>query len=117
MKEVKYYVAEDGTKFDDEDECLEYESKTAERIFKDTAFLFDEKGRQLPLSGNAFDVAIYIKATTDAAARFMAEKFGDWTTPWNQMGIIKPGCWAYVNDGWVSIEEIEEIHKILYEIS
>lgn len=114
MQLVQYYLADDGTKFDDEEECLDYEAELRAKSFKDTAFFLDENGRKLPLNREGFDEAIFMKAITDAAAQFLAEDLID-PLPWRFGEAPKAGAWVWMDNRWVSIGEIEKMYKILRE--
>lgn len=115
------YIADDGTRFDYEYECEQYEAAKRAEKFKDTALLFDRNGKTLPLDEESFEDAYFLKAVTDEAAQYMAEIFECWTTPWNSEYTdftqgIEAGCWAYINEKWSSIDDVKNIIKILREI-
>ena len=118
MKTITTYIANDGTEFNNEWECQDYEAEQEARKYQDTAILLDEDGERLPLCDDSFQEAFYIKAVTDEAARFMAERFVCWSTPWNEYG-IEPhaGIWAFFNEEWTQAEEIEKVYKIIRKIS
>lgn len=115
------YIADDGTRFDNEWDCERHEAKKRAEEFKDTAFLFDHDGKILSLDGDGFEEACYLKAITDDAARYMAEIFAGWCTPWNSeysdlTQSIKAGCWAYINGMWTSTDDVKNIVKTLRKI-
>lgn len=117
MRVIKTYVAEDGTTFDNEQECAEYEEELRINTFADTALLFDEEGNKMPLSAMNFERAIYIKAVTDEAAAFMAEEFRYCDNPWWNSDTAKAGCWVFFGDAWRPIEDILEMARIIEQIS
>lgn len=108
-KEIIYY-ADDGTKFDDEYECEEYEQKIKSNKFKDTALLFDEYGKRLYLTSDGYESAVYIVCKTSEAAEFIYEQMGhSLYTPWDSYRATPcAGCWKWDNDvdKWVSVEEL-----------
>ncbi len=116
MKIIETYVAEDGTEFNNEQECCEYEEKLRAQPFADTALLFDAEGNKMSLSAVSFENATYIKAVTDEAAAYMAKEFKDWDNPWWNSGIVEAGCWAYFGDGWEPVEDILAMARIIKRI-
>lgn len=76
MKEVVYYVAEDGTKFDDDDKCLAYEKNILWSPYINQIHFFNSKIH--PVS-TTFDnlsngEVFFIKVDTDEAAVFLQEE-------------------------------------------
>lgn len=117
MTTVTTYIAEDGTKFDSEWECMDYEAEQEAKEYADTAFLFDDKGERLSLHSDSFNEAFFIKATTNEAAQFMAERFEGWSTPWYDRGIApQAGMWVFFNEEWTALEEIEHAYKMMQKL-
>lgn len=116
MTVLKVYVAEDGTKFSDELECIHYEDELRANQFRTTALLFDEDGKPLPLSVGGFESAYYIRAVTDEAAAYMAEEFKDYDNPWYREGHTNAGAWVFFNDNWTAADTIFKIAEILGKI-
>ena len=50
MKEIYMYVADDGTMFDDEDECRAYELEQALGNFQDGITLYNYKGNKIKIN-------------------------------------------------------------------
>ena len=126
MKEIRYFEAEDGTRFENESECRMYELlKLLEANKKDfdvyyydqTRITFDWKAElQIP------DDVFFIKVDTESAVCALIEWF-------DYFGVRHPfeyryperciGHWMYdenrrYEDCWVRIEEVHErIHNIL----
>lgn len=49
MTELHLYVADDGTKFEDEEECLQYEAENRAKELKGRVVLLDNLFRPIPL--------------------------------------------------------------------
>lgn len=120
-KEITY-IANDGTKFEDYNKCLDYENKDKYLEFKDTALLFDRNGNQMPLCANVFRYqTCYIKALTDEAAQFMAKTFKEYNNPWtitswsdwDNYNPIKAGVWVRYEGKWISATELQSWLNIL----
>ncbi len=119
MQIIKTYIAEDGTKFDNEWECAEHEEKLTAQKFADTAFIYDKDGNPLPMVASGFETAVYLVAKTDEAAAFMAELFKDWCNPWwNSCEAVAAGCWVSPDgDEWQPAEDILKMARIIEQIS
>jgi hypothetical protein len=128
MKEICYYEADDGTKFDNEGECRRYEIfvalKSNEKDF--SVYYYDQTkinfcvddAEKLETPDNVF----YIKVDTESAVCALIEWF-------DFFGVRHPfeyryperciGHWIYdenrrYEDCWVKIEEVHDrIHNIL----
>ena len=74
MRVIKTYIADDGKRFDSEYECMEYEEKLRSNKFADSAFLFDQDGKKLPLTGDGFEQAYFIICKTEEAADYLYEE-------------------------------------------
>ena len=126
MKEIRYFEAEDGTKFDNEGECRRYEIflelKNNEKDF--SVYYYDQTKFSFCFDGElaAPDNVFYIKVNTEDAVCALIEWF-------DFFGVRHPfeyrypnrciGHWMYdenrkYEDCWVRIEEVHErIHNIL----
>ena len=90
------YRADDGTEFNSEQECFEYETKSAELFdaLKHEIFAYDHRGDFLDL-GNwdpedleyAFDRISYITFTTQNAIDLFMSKANDFGQPYFENGI------------------------------
>ncbi len=118
MTVVKTYIAEDGKKFDDEWECVEYERELKSNQFKDVAFLFDDEGHQLPLTDAGFEDCMFIVCKTDEAAAYMYNEFcTGYFLPWGCADEAKAGMWISINDNWRELEEFLPLAKVAIKIS
>ena len=125
MKEVHYYVADDGKRFDQEWECVEYERKKEFEEYKDEVVFLDYYKKPIPLEEINTDRVEYIIVKTDR----VAEAIGKW---FNEDGAIDPfygtyegcvGTWVYgeiidKGDVWYKLElEIEKMQTLLNEVN
>ena len=124
MKEVRYWLANDGTKFDDECDCIRYEKKKKFEHYKnDFAFYDEQKNIILPEEADVEEISIIVMKTPAAA-----EYVGDW---FEEYGCYNPfdgcefgneiGTWVWgelleMGDEWIKLEtEIEKLQKFLVE--
>ena len=129
MKEhIKYtYEAIDGTMFDNEDKCQEYEDAL---IAKDaTIRMYNAKLELLPNNCPGFDEAVYLNIQTEKDIEFiehLCKVEGIWS-PWKEQtrgGRIvsperKPGVYRYDNniELWINMgEELAEMQIVFEKI-
>ena len=125
MQEVRYWLANDGTKFDDEYDCIRYERKKKLENYKNDFIFYDEqKNIIFPEEANVEEISIIVIKTPDAA-----ECIGEW---FEDDGYPNPfrgcefghevGTWVYgelleMGVEWVKLEaEIERLQNFLNEI-
>lgn len=126
MKEVRYYEADDGTKFDDEGECRRYEIFVALKSNEKDFSVYDYDQTKINFCVDeeleAPDQVFYIKVDTELAVYALIDWF-------DFCGVRHPfeyryperciGHWMYdenrrYENCWVRIEEIHDrIHNIL----
>lgn len=119
MTEVTKYIADDGTEFDDEWDCRQYE--WTQTIGEPTFFLLGSELNLLDVkNANSYDDAWYIYIPTFDALRQLKKVWGegfiDTLSPWfiwKDEDEIDLGLWAYDdsihNDGWYHLGKyIEE---------
>lgn len=125
MIEIRFWQADDGTKFDDEYDCIQYERKKKLEDYKKD-FIFYDYNKCLipPEEANAERICIIVVKTPAAA-----EYIGEW---FESDGCCSPfdgcefghevGTWVYgelleMGDEWVKLEaEIERLQNFLAEI-
>lgn len=110
MKEIKYYIADDGTEFDSEDECLEYENRFSsimdKIIFIQDREILDPKESNIKHCCE-WCTAIYVPHEEDIeTVSQMFDSFGV-ENPFNNC--YRSGI-HYYEDGWISLDE--EIEKL-----
>lgn len=126
MKEVRYFEAEDGTRFENESDCREYEL-TQELLNNEKNFeIYDSKQTKMTPFFNGKlqepDMIFYINVKTESAVCALTEWF-EWFDVRCPFECRYPhhciGHWMYdenrrYEDCWVRIEEIHDrIHSIL----
>ena len=125
MQEVRYWLANDGTKFDDEYDCIRYErQKKLENYKNDFIFYDEQKNIIFPEEANADQISIIVIKTPDAA-KCVGAWFEDdgCCNPFDgcEFG-HKVGTWVWgdlleMGDEWVKLEaEIERLQNFLNEI-
>ena len=86
MKELHLYIAEDGTEFGDEEECLRYEAGYRAQELKGRVFLLDDVFKPIPLSDlSQWENAYFIYAKDVQALRDLSDVWD-----WDLVGIAPP---------------------------
>ena len=127
MKEIRYYVADDGTKFDKERECFNYEftQKIKNMVGKDFK-LFD--GNYKEIIDCAYDCiydAFAIQVLTIEGAKFLVEWADDYgtTMPFDNLDIDNEdeellGTWVYDilgREDWTHLDKFKrEVDKLYF---
>ena len=125
MREVRYWVAEDGTQFEDEYECAQYENGKRLEECKDDFVFYDYNKCLIPPEEAIAEKICIIVVKTPAAAEYIGEWF-------ESDGCCSPfdgcefghevGTWVYgelleMGGEWVKLEaEIERLQNFLAEI-
>lgn len=125
MKEICYYLAEDGKRFDDRWECIEYERRKALEDHKDEFQFYNYRKEPIPIEEATTEDVIYIVVKSESCT----EAIGDW---FNSDGCEDPfegvycecvGTWVYgeiIDRGgeWLKLElEIEKLQTLINEIN
>lgn len=88
MRELHLYIAEDGTEFEDEQECYAYETEQSAKKLKGKVVLLDEEFRPIPLGSLAdWDKTFFIFAK-DVSALYELRAVWDW----DLTGLCIPDC-------------------------
>ena len=78
MRELHLYIAEDGTEFEDEQECLAYETAQSAKTLKGKVILLDEYFKIIPLDNLAeWDKTFFVFAK-DVSALHELRDVWDW---------------------------------------
>lgn len=127
MREIRYFEANDGTRFENERECVEYEHRTTLTQYKDDFKIFNCHRQEMDINdvNTTQDDVFYIIVKTPAAA----DVIGEW---FEYYGAYNPfedcdgwrnavGTWAYDDDyhseGWYKVEtKLDELQSILAEL-
>lgn len=127
MKEVRYFEANDGKRFESERECVEYEHRTTMTQYKGDFKIFNCHRQEMDINdeNTTQDDVFYIIIKTPAAA----DVIGDWfeyygaDNPFEECGGWRNavGTWAYNDDyhseGWYKVEtKLDELQTILTDL-
>ena len=123
MTEVKYWVAEDETKFNDYWDCYQYERKTELRKFKNDFTFFDVHCKPLSIDRANTDNIEYIIVKTIECT----EMLNDW---FEEDGVVSPfenrpkeertGTfrWENLTGEWKRVEnELADLDKLLNDLN
>lgn len=125
MKEICYYLADDGKRFDDRWECIEYERRKALEAHKDEFIFLDYHKNVIPIEQATTESVMYIVVKSESCT----EAIGDW---FNSDGCEDPfdgvycecvGTWVYgeiidKGDEWFKLElEIEKLQTLIEELN
>ena len=123
------YFAEDGTEFETESECIQYERKFSDLVheLQNGIHAYDEQGNFLDL-GNwdmedleyAFEQITYIKFDNQKAIDVFVEKANDFGLPCFEHNIKRPLVvgeryyYSYDEDAWYCVEDkLKELGEII----
>ena len=117
MTELHLYIADDGTEFEDEEECLRYEAGCRAQGLKGVVLL-DENFRPLPLSDlSQWENAWFIYAKDIQALRDLSDVW-DWdlvgVSPPRFLFADTPGLFAYdetIDDWYHMGTRLQEIQS------
>ena len=115
MKEVLYYVADDGTRFDDRWDCLQYERRTILNEWKDDFVFLNRNKEIIPIEEARTEDVFYIIIKH----RRCAPAIGGW---FEEDGCLDPFDGMYdktVEGTWVwgeIIDKDEEYYLVEFEI-
>ncbi len=108
MKKVVKWIAEDGTKFDNEDECYYYEREIKAKKIENEFLMLDFDGQPVKNPFGDFDKVGYIFVKTYDAGDFLYEELAqNYCTPWDDYE-SRTGAWFYEgeSDRWISLQEV-----------
>ena len=119
MREVHLYIADDGTEFEDEEECLRHETGCRAQKLKGQVTLLDENFRLIPLSDlGQWENAWFIYAKDIQALRDLSDVW-DWDLTGMRaprfLFADTPGLFAYDEtiDEWYHVgTRLQEIQSI-----
>ena len=126
MKEICYYVADDGKRFDDRWECIEYERRVNLEKHKDEFVFLDYRKNVIPIEQATTEEVMYIIVKNAKCA----EAIGEWfesdscLSPFEGFYYEVEGTWVYgdiLNEGsdeWLKLElEIEKLQTLHKEVN
>jgi hypothetical protein len=125
MQEICYYVADDGKKFDDRWDCIEYERRKVLETHKDEFQFFDYRKQPIPIEEATTENVTYIIVKSDKCV----EAIGNWfdndgcRDPFEGVYCECVGTWVYGDaidrgDEWLKLElEIEKLQTLIAEVN
>ena len=125
MKEIRFWQADDGTKFDDEYECIEYERKTILKNHKDDFVFLDCNREAISIEDAKTDNICYIIVKNQKYAYDIGSWFESDGCPDPFYGFYPnvEGTWVWgdileMGDEWVHLEsEIEKLQTLVKELN
>lgn len=125
MIEICYYKADDGTRFDDRWECIQYERQKALEKFKDDFQFFDYNRCPIFLDNADTEKVTYIVVKNARCAEAIDEWFNSdsCVAPFDGFYEEVVGTWVYgevidKGDEWCKLElEVEKLQDIINEIN
>lgn len=118
MKTIITYMADDGTKFDDEKKCIQHENKTLLREIKADCSIKKENGESISLYDilDKWDDVAFIYVKTDEAAYILNDYLcnGGYESPWDNRETLA-GAFYYAPwcNEWISLDEYRTAVKLL----
>lgn len=125
MKEICYYLADDGKKFNDRWECIEYERRKELEAHKNDFQFFDYRKKPIPIEKARTEDIVYIVVKSDSCA----EAIGEWfendscVDPFDGVYCECVGTWVYGDvidrgEEWLKLElEVEKMQTLINEIN
>lgn len=125
MIEIRFWQADDGTKFDDEYDCIRYERKKKLETYKDDFVFYDYKKYPIPPEEADARKVCIIVVKTSAAAEYIGEWFEEegCVDPFDGVYCECVGTWVYGDvidrgDEWLKLElEIEKLQTLINEVN
>lgn len=125
MREICYYEANDGKRFDDRWDCIQYERQKQLEECKDEFIFFDDHREKLAFEDATTENVIYIIIKTDRAAEVVGHWFRDdcCVDPFGGLYKNCVGTWVYgeiidKGDDWFKLEtEIKNLQNLLEELN
>ena len=126
MKEIRFWQAEDGTKFDDEYDCIQYERRVILNKYKDDFVFLDYNQEIIPTEDSITDNICYIiiknkRCALAVGSWFEADGCFD---PFDGMyNKTVEGTWVWgemieLGDQWVQLEsEIEKLQTLIEKLN
>jgi hypothetical protein len=125
MQEICYYLADDGKRFDDRWDCIEYERRVNLEKHKDDFVFLNYRKEPIPVEEATTEDVMFIVVKSESCA----EVIGDW---FNSDGCEDPfdgvycecvGTWVYGDvidrgDEWLKLElEIEKLQTLINKVN
>lgn len=111
MRTKLIFIADDGTKFDCEEDCFRYEQDMNQRELEGSIFFFDCDGDPLPLSVSGLQKAYLIISKSKKASQVACKIFDDGYS--HPFGEEKEGTWCYMNEEWMPVNVLFAITDMI----
>lgn len=100
MIEVIKYIADDGTEFEDEQECVEYEFSCNTERLEGRVWLFDSRQNPLDIRNyDSYEAAYYIFLADDKASDTLEGLWPEFCCDYPlEMRDAKKGLWSFDED-------------------
>ena len=126
MKEICYFVADDGKKFDNRRDCIEYEREVSLEKHKDDFVFLDYRKNVIPIEQATTEEVMFIIVKNAKCVEVIGEWFesDSCQNPFKGFYCEIEGTWVYgdiLNEGsdeWLKLElEIEKLQTLHKEIN
>ena len=125
MKEIRYWVAEDGKKFEDKYECLDYEQQKMFGEVREEFVFLNHRKIPIAIENARTEDVDYIIIKTDRAAEVIGQWFEDncCVNPFDRVYENCIGTWVYgdifdKDDEWIKLElVIEQLQTLIKELN
>ena len=125
MQEICYYLADDGKKFDNRWDCIEYEERKALEAHKDEFQFYNYDKKPMSIKRAVADDVTYIVVKSDNCAKTIDEWFinNRCVSPFEGVYCECVGTWVYGDvidrgDEWFKLElEIEQLQTLINEVN
>lgn len=109
MTEIIYYLADDGTRFEDEDECRSYERETKFKDYKNDLVLFNCEERVIKDVDRIGEAVTAMIKTAEALEYFeeLSEYYGCCTD-----GVSGCGLYQWDDDRWRWTNVFDTLNKM-----
>ena len=125
MTEIRYWIADDGTKFDDEFDCGQYEKMQKLREYREDIAFYNYRLEPIPLESAEPQLINIIRVKSIMAADCIYEWFEleGYNSPFESFNLeTSVGTWVYgelidEGDEWIKLEDkIASLQNLLEKI-
>lgn len=125
MKEIRYWLAEDGTKFNIRYDCIEYERRKALEVHENEFQFYNYRKELIPIKEATTEDVAYIVVKSENCIESISEWFcsDGCPSPFNGIDSEFVGTWVYGDiidkgDEWLKLEsEIEKLQILINEVN
>lgn len=125
MKEIRYWLAEDDTKFNTRYDCIEYERRKALEVHENEFQFYNYRKELIPIKEATTEDVAYIVVKSENCIESISEWFysDGCPSPFNGIDSKFVGTWVYGDiidkgDEWLKLEsEIEKLQILINEVN